>query len=115
MLRVDRAARARTPVAVTDGRDAFSILADAVAADARQEGSQRDAGWDSQRVVAVSDLVGTVLAAKRFDVKASTVRKWRERYPDFPSPVASTGREALYSYAELKAWRRARRERRACL
>jgi hypothetical protein len=115
VLRVDLAAGARTPIAVTDGRDAFSILAEAATADARQEGSQRGKGWDAGRVVAVSDLVGTALAAKRLEVKAATVRKWRERYPDFPSPIASTGGGALYSYAELKAWRRARRERRAPL
>jgi hypothetical protein len=59
---------------VTDGRDAFPILGQVATADAR-----RREGWDAERVVAVSDLVGIALAVWRLDVKASTVRKWRER------------------------------------
>lgn len=46
---------------------------------------------EGRPVVFVKDIVGQTDIARRVGVTPQAVRKWRERYDDFPTPIANVG------------------------
>jgi len=54
-------------------------------------------------VVFIEDLVGLGAIAQRVGVTRYAVLKWRDRFPDFPTPVADAGSDGPGS-APLFDW-----------
>ena len=53
-------------------------------------------------------LVGVAELADRAGVKPETVTKWRQRHPDFPTPVASLAVGDVWVWADVAPWVAAR-------
>jgi hypothetical protein len=72
----------------------------------------RPAGGLEQALLRVlaDDLVAVAELARRAGVKANTVQRWRDRYPDFPAPIIDRerSRSPLWYWPEVTAWRAAR-------
>lgn len=59
------------------------------------------------RKVDVNELVGAAEIAKRLDLAhPQAVHKWRERYPDFPKPVARLTQGFVWAWPDVEAWAR---------
>ena len=55
----------------------------------------------------MADLVGAAEIAERLGVALpQVVHKWRERYPDFPQPVAQLRQALVWSWPDVAAWAR---------
>jgi predicted DNA-binding transcriptional regulator AlpA len=56
----------------------------------------------------VDQLVGASEIAKRTGVKRTqAVHGWRQRYPDFPQPVAKLDMGLVWYWPEVERWARA--------
>ena len=52
-------------------------------------------------------LVGASEIAKRLGLaRTQAVHMWRQRYPDFPSPVAQLDMGMIWSWPEVERWAR---------
>jgi hypothetical protein len=61
-----------------------------------------------ERSVKVSDLVGSSEIATRLGVgKGSVVHDWRQRYPDFPEPVARLKVGLVWAWPDVEKWAKA--------
>jgi predicted DNA-binding transcriptional regulator AlpA len=57
------------------------------------------------RRVDVDDLVGADEIAQRLGVaRRQAVHLWRQRYPDFPTPVATLKTAMVWDWNDVKAW-----------
>lgn len=54
--------------------------------------------WDLDDLAATGDL------AREFEVSASTVVAWINRYPTFPAPLVRLSNGALYSKRAVRLW-----------
>lgn len=54
-----------------------------------------------------TDLVGIVEIAQRASVTRDAVHKWRERYPDFPTPLADLAATPVWRWSTIETWLRA--------
>jgi predicted DNA-binding transcriptional regulator AlpA len=52
----------------------------------------------------MADLVGIAEIALRAGVARDTIRKWRQRHPDFPQPLITLATGPVWDYAEIQAW-----------
>lgn len=49
-------------------------------------------------------LVGLIEVAQHAGVRRNTVTSWRQRYPDFPEPVAELAVGPVFWWPEVKDW-----------
>jgi predicted DNA-binding transcriptional regulator AlpA len=57
------------------------------------------------RSVPVDQLVGAAEIAQRFGLKrASVVHDWRQRYAEFPLPVATLSAGLVWAWPDVAAW-----------
>ena len=61
------------------------------------------------RKVDVSDLVGAAEIAQRLGIDVSAVHKWRQRYDDFPEPVARLRAGLVWAWPDVAQWVERRR------
>ena len=54
------------------------------------------------------DRVGPAQIGERLGVSAKTVRAWRARYADFPILISPLDERAVWLWADIVAWGRAR-------
>lgn len=54
------------------------------------------------------DLVTQPEIAKRLEVQRNTVKKWRERHPDFPAPYVIMGGRPFWKFEDVSAWQEGR-------
>ena len=52
----------------------------------------------------MADIVGVSEIAERASVSVYTVRKWKQRYADFPAPFLELTMGNLYLWSEVKEW-----------
>ena len=57
--------------------------------------------------IAVSDLCDQQTIADRAGVSLAAVRKWRQRYDAFPSPVVVIGGSPAFSWTAVRRWLKA--------
>ena len=50
------------------------------------------------------DLVGTTEIAERLAIQTQTVRRWRQRHPDFPDPVGHVAGNPAWHWADIRTW-----------
>ena len=56
----------------------------------------------------MDQLVGAAEIAERFGLKrASLVHDWRNRYPEFPEPVATLSAGLVWAWPDVAAWGKA--------
>jgi hypothetical protein len=59
------------------------------------------------RKVDVEDLVGATEIARRLGMaQVQTVHLWRNRYEDFPQPVAQLGQALIWAWPDVEGWAR---------
>lgn len=57
------------------------------------------------RMVDVDDLVSATEIAERLNLKSrQAVRSWRQRYPDFPPPVAKLTSGPVWAFSDIVRW-----------
>lgn len=49
-------------------------------------------------------LVGPAEIAKRAGVSRTMVNKWRERFPDFPEPIAELDMGPIWRWVDVEPW-----------
>lgn len=55
----------------------------------------------------MDQLVGTSEIAERLNVKRhQVVHSWRQRYPDFPQPIADLSRGPIWNWPDVEKWAR---------
>lgn len=60
------------------------------------------------RRIAVDQLVGASEIAKRLGVtRPQVVHVWRQRYPEFPAPVATLEMGMVWNWPDVERWARA--------
>jgi predicted DNA-binding transcriptional regulator AlpA len=52
----------------------------------------------------VNTLIGQAEIADTYRVSTAAVTNWRERHPDFPAPVYSYGRTAVWLRNDIHEW-----------
>lgn len=50
------------------------------------------------------ELIPTKVIAKALIVSPHTVRKWKQRYSDFPAPVRKEGKQLLFDAKAVWLW-----------
>jgi len=57
------------------------------------------------RLVDPAHLVGAAEIAERLGVtRPQVVHNWRQRYPDFPKPIAELRQAMIWDWAEVREW-----------
>ena len=57
------------------------------------------------RKVDVDELVGVTEIVERLDLKSKqAVRSWRNRFPDFPAPVAHLALGPVWAWPDIETW-----------
>jgi hypothetical protein len=51
-----------------------------------------------------NDLVGIAEIAERAGVTKDAVQKWRQRYADFPQPVAQLAATPVWAWQDVARW-----------
>lgn len=59
-----------------------------------------------RKVVAVEHLVGAAEIGDRLGAAPRTVHAWRQRYPDFPAPVAELSAGIVWAWPDVERWAR---------
>lgn len=60
------------------------------------------------RKVDVNELVGTGEIAERLGLaRPETVHNWRNRYADFPKPIARISHTHVWAWSDVERWARA--------
>lgn len=56
-------------------------------------------------MVDADDLVGVSEIVERLNLKSSeAVLSWRQRYPDFPQPVARLADRFVWAFSDIETW-----------
>lgn len=57
------------------------------------------------RLIDPSQLVGAAEIAERLGAaRPQVVHTWRQRYPDFPKPVAELRQALIWDWTEVRSW-----------
>lgn len=59
---------------------------------------------DAPERISLDDLVSAQEISERCDCEVVTVRKWRDRYEDYPEPIIVFSSGPLWDWREIAKW-----------